>query len=176
MDEEVVTVGSATTAESPVSVDQVFHASYRRLVVQLYGVVGDMTEAEDLVQDAFVRASAAGRRFLRVHNHEAWLRTTAINLHRNRWRKWKNFSKIRDRLAEAPTDPAGFEEHLTLMDALRELPDSQREVIALHYLADLPVAEVADTVGCPENTVKTRLRRARAALAVTLQGEEGTDD
>jgi hypothetical protein len=85
---------------------QVFHSSYRRLVVQLYGVVGDICEAEDLVQETFVRATAAGRRFLRADNHEAWLRTTAIRLHRNRWRKLRNFARIRHRL-EQPTDMGG---------------------------------------------------------------------
>jgi DNA-directed RNA polymerase specialized sigma24 family protein len=89
---------------------QAFHSSYRRLVVQLYGVVGDISEAEDLVQEAFVRATAAGKRFLRADNHEAWLRTTAIGLHRNRWRKVRNFARIRHR-SERPTDMQGLDEH-----------------------------------------------------------------
>ena len=54
-----------------------FEASYRRLVVQLYGMTGSFDEAEDVVQEAFVRAAAAGYRFLDADNHEAWLRTTA---------------------------------------------------------------------------------------------------
>ena len=61
----------------------------------MYGVVGNFAEAEDLVQEAFVRASAAGGRFRRVDNPEAWLRRTAINLHRNRWRKLRNFNRVR---------------------------------------------------------------------------------
>ena len=97
---------------------EVFEGSYRRLVVQLYAVTGDSAEAEDLVQEAFVRAAAAGGRFLKVENHEAWLRTAAINLHRNRWRKMRNFSKIRYRL-ERPTDLPGLEEHVAVIAALR---------------------------------------------------------
>lgn len=154
---------------------QVFEGSYRRLVVQLYAVTGDSLEAEDLVQDAFVRAAAAGRRFLRVENHEAWLRTAAINLHRNRWRKMRNFSKIRQRL-ERPTDLSGLEEHVEVITALRALPEHQREVLALYYLADLPVAEVADTLGCAVGTVKSRLTRGRSALAETLGPWEGSSD
>jgi RNA polymerase sigma-70 factor (ECF subfamily) len=153
----------------------VFQASYRRLVVQLYAVTGDAAEAEDLVQEAFVRAAAAGRRFVRVENHEAWLRTVAVNLQRNRWRKLRNFSRIRQRLAQ-PRDLPGLVDHVAVVSALRELPAPQREALALHYLADLPVREVADTLGCSVGTVKSRLKRGRDALAVTLGPWEGGSD
>ena len=74
------------------------------------------------------------------------LRTTAINLHRNRWRKLRNFAKIRHRPAQ-PTDLEGLEEHLAVVSALRTLPKAHRQVVALYYLADLPVAEVGGDVG-----------------------------
>lgn len=174
MSEEILSGHPPRSPARPApTLSEVFDASYRRLVVQLYGVVGDICEAEDLVQEAFVHATAAGRRFLRADNHEAWLRTTAINLHRNRWRRLRNFTRIRDRLDERPTDLQGLDEHLAIMDALRALPESQRRVIALYYLADLPVVEVAEVVGCPEGTVKSRLQRGRDALAAVLgSGEE----
>lgn len=158
------------------TLEQVFMLSYRRLVVQLYGVVGDYCEAEDVVQEAFVRASGAGRRFLKADNHEAWLRTTAVNLYRNRWRKLRNFTKVRGRLVD-PTDLPGLDEqHLMVVAALRALPEAQREVVALHYLADLPVAEVAETLHCPIGTVKSRLKRGREALAVVLGPWEAKAD
>jgi RNA polymerase sigma-70 factor (ECF subfamily) len=150
----------------------VFAASYRRLVVQLYGVVGDASEAEDLVQEAFVRASAAGRRFTRVDNHEAWLRTTALNLHRNRFRKLRNFGKVRPALAHGPVDLPALDEHLVVVEALRALPEAQREVVVLRYLADLQVSDVAAELGIPEGTVKSRLNRALAALAGDLTEED----
>ena len=153
------------------NLQQVFHVSYRRLVVQLYGVVGDAGEAEDLVQEAFVRASASGRRFQRVDNPEAWLRTTAINLHRKRWRKLRNFAKVRPQL-ETRSDLPGLDQHLIVIDAMRHLSEQHREVLALHYLADLPVQEIATTLGVPEGTVKSRLMRGREALAAEL-GKEG---
>jgi RNA polymerase sigma-70 factor (ECF subfamily) len=176
MSEEILaTERRRETAREPDVLREVFEGSYRRLVVQLYAVTGDSVEAEDLVQEAFVRAAAAGRRFFKVENHEAWLRTTAINLHRNRWRKMRNFSKIRYRL-ERPTDLPGLEEHVVVIAALRALPAPQREVLALYYLADLPVAEVADTLGCAVGTVKSRLMRGREALAETLGQWEGSSD
>ena len=165
---ETVALGHEPRPRDPRwSLQEVFHISYRRLVVQLYAVVGDAAEAEDLVQEAFVRASASGSRFDRVDNPEAWLRRTAINLHRNRWRKLRNFSKIRPKL-ETSNDLPGLDEHLVVVDALRRVPEQQREVLALHYLADLPVLEIATTLGVPEGTVKSRLMRAREALAAEL--------
>jgi RNA polymerase sigma-70 factor (ECF subfamily) len=155
-----------------VVLSDVFAASYRRLVVQMYGVVGDAAEAEDLVQEAFVRASAAGHRFIKADNHEAWLRTTALNLHRNRFRKLRNFGKVRTDLAR-PVDLPDLEEHLVVVEALRTLPENQRAVVALRYLADLQVNDIAVELGIPEGTVKSRLNRALAVLAGTLSEEDG---
>jgi len=167
---ETLTLGHEPPAGSW-TLQEVFDASYRRLVVQMYGVVGNAGEAEDLVQEAFVRASASGRRFLRVDNPEAWLRRTAVNLYRNRWRKLRNFSRIRHHL-ETANDLPGLDEHLEVVDAMRRLSEAHREVLAMHYLADLPVAEIAATLGVPEGTVKSRLMRGRTALAAQLGSEE----
>lgn len=167
MDEEAISFGRRPDPLDDVSLRDIFDASYRRLVVQLYGVTGNIDEAEDLVQESFVRAAASGRRFLAVDNHEAWLRTTAVNAHRSRWRKMRNGRRAQARIP-APRDPVGIEDHLEVIDALRELPEAQRHVIALHYLADLPVEQIADELGVPTGTVKSRLSRGRDALATQL--------
>ena len=174
MEPETLAIGLRAEAPSEPAFREIFDVSYRRLVVQLYGVVGDFVEAEDLVQEAFVRAAAAGRRFLRVENHEAWLRTTAVNVHRNRWRKLRNYSRIRDRLV-TQTDPPGLEDRLDVITALRLVPEAQRQVLSLYYFADLPVDEIAETLGVAAGTVKSRLSRGRAALAVSLGTEEGSN-
>jgi RNA polymerase sigma-70 factor (ECF subfamily) len=163
---------SAERAMPPgVDVGQVFEMSYRKLVVQMYGIVGNAGEAEDLVQEAFVRAYAAGSRFTRVDNPEAWLRTTALNLYRNRWRKMRNFGRIKHRLHETP-DLQCLDAHVEVVDALRQLPESQREVIVLHYFADRQVDQIAGELGIAEGTVKSRLSRGRDALATILK-EDG---
>ena len=174
MDEDSITFGRMQDLEDRVSLRDVFDASYRKLVVQLYAITSNFDEAEDVVQEAFVRAAASGRRFLRVDNHEAWLRTTAIHVHRSRWRKLRNGQRARDRMV-APRDPAALEDHLEII-AARALPEPQREVIALHYLADLPVHRIADELGVPTGTVKSRLSRGREALALLLTPVEGGVD
>jgi RNA polymerase sigma-70 factor (ECF subfamily) len=172
MEEDAITFGRRADPVERVTLREIFDASYRRLVVQLFAVTGSFDEAEDLVQEAFVRAAANGRRFLAVDNHEAWLRATAVNAHRSRWRKLRNGRRAQERILP-PRDPAGLEDHLEIIDALRALPEQQRHVIALHYLADLPVEEIADELGVPPGTVKSRLSRGREALASHLAYAEG---
>jgi RNA polymerase sigma-70 factor (ECF subfamily) len=158
-------------------VRNLYDSSYRRLVGQLYAVCGDMAEAEDVVQEAFVRAVQHRRRFERTDNPEAWLRTVAVNLSRTRWRRRQLGRQLQSASTVATTDqirhPADLsDDRLLLVSALRRLPAGQREAIALHYLADLPLHEVALAVGAPIGTIKARLSRGRAALATGLAEQE----
>ncbi|KRE98756.1 hypothetical protein ASG88_17080 [Nocardioides sp. Soil777] len=84
MDQDSITFGRMPDLGDRVSLRDVFDASYRRLVVQLCDVTGTFEEAEDVVQEAFVRAAAAGPRFLRTDTPEARLRATAFKVHRRR--------------------------------------------------------------------------------------------
>ena len=143
----------------------VFEVSYRRLVGQLYGVYEDCTEAEEVVAEAFARAVQHQRAFARLDNPEAWLRTVAVNVSRTRRRRARMAA---ERERAETRHPVLDDKRFELMEALRRLPLLQREVIALHYLADLPANQVAECLGVPTGTVKTRLARGRAALAVLL--------
>jgi RNA polymerase sigma-70 factor (ECF subfamily) len=156
---------------SDIEIQELYAASYRRLLGQLIGVTGSVAEAEDVVQEAFVRGLDHPRRLLGADNPEAWLRTVAVNLARSRWRRTQRLVGLAPRLVEEPRD-GDADGHVDLLQALRRLPAGQREVIALHHLADLSVEQVADTLGVPTGTVKARLSRGRAALS-TLLDEEG---
>lgn len=152
----------------------VFEASYRRLVGQLYGVCGDLTEAEEVVAEAFARAVQHRRTFVRLDNPEAWLRTVAVNVSRTRSRH--RLAALRGREEVRVRHPTLDDDRLVLVAALRKLPAAQREAIALHYLADLPIHEVAVATGSPVGTVKARLSRGRAALAVLLADSEDSSE
>jgi len=78
-------------------VRDVYEASYRRLVTQLVGPCGDIPTAEEVVQEAFVRAIAQGAAFRRTDNPEAWLRQVAVNLARSRWRRLKKYAGLMPR-------------------------------------------------------------------------------
>jgi RNA polymerase sigma-70 factor (ECF subfamily) len=149
-------------------VREIYEASYRRLVAQVYALARDRLEAEDAVQEAFARAVTAGGRFRRVDNPEAWLRTVAVNVIRRRWRRAKMFGSLSPRIATPAEVPGISEDHVVVVQALRRLPFPQRETVALFYLADLSVEEIAGTLGVAPGTVKSRLNRGRAALASLL--------
>ena len=151
-----------------VDLDELYDASYRRLVVQIYAVCGDLAEAEDAVQDAFVTALRKTSQLARVANPEAWVRTVALNHVRHGWR---HASVVRRYQAKVPGPQGPVEvgpEHVAIVTALEEVDADQREVVVLHYLADLPVADIAAQLGIPQGTVKSRLARARDRLAGLL--------
>jgi RNA polymerase sigma-70 factor (ECF subfamily) len=155
-------------------VRELYDASYRRLLGQLVGVTGNLAEAEDALQEAFVRALDHVRSVRRADNPEAWLRTVAVNLVRSRWRRLRRLAGLLPRLVEESEPPEPSGDRVSLLAALRELPAAQREAIALHHLADLPVHEVAATLGVPVGTVKARLSRGRAALHDLLSDHTDT--
>ncbi len=151
---------------------ELYHASYRRLVAQMFAFTTDLTEAQDVVQEAFARALARPQGLGDVDTPEAWLRTVAINVVRRRWRRRQILDTIllRDRPVQQLVAAAPGPERADLRDAIAALPRVYREVIVLHYLADLPVDEVAHLLSVPVGTVKSRLSRGRAALAARLHG------
>jgi RNA polymerase sigma-70 factor (ECF subfamily) len=156
---------------SDIEIQELYAASYRRLLGQLIGVTGSVAEAEDVVQEAFVRGLDHPRRLLGADNPEAWLRTVAVNLARSRWRRAQRLLGLAPRLV-GELDDVDTDGQLVLLQALRKLPAGQREVIALHHLADLTVEQVAETLGLPTGTVKARLVRGRATLSTLLVKEE----
>lgn len=154
--------------------EQVYAARYRRLVALVAGVAGSRVEAEEAVQEAFVRAlGLTGRRAV-VDDPEAWLYRVAVNVVRSRFRRVLIGRRLAERFPTGPLVERGAdpEARLVLLTALRRLPFAQREALVLHYLADLPVEVIAARVGSPVGTVKARLARGRDALARLLD-EEG---
>ena len=72
---------------SDIEIQELYAASYGRLLAQLIGVTGSVAEAEEVVQEAFVRGLHHPARLIGAGNPEAWLRTVAVNLARSRWRR-----------------------------------------------------------------------------------------
>lgn len=150
--------------------EALFSSHYPRLVRALSAVDGSSDLATDAVQAAFVQAYLKWRRISRYDDPAAWVRRVAVNRLRNEQRGRRRQLAVVDRLAAAPPLPAPGGDDLDpdLVDALRRLPRQQRLAVALHYVADLSVADVAAAMAVSEGTVKTHLHRARAELAVTL--------
>lgn len=154
---------------SDAELDEIFRTSYRRLVVSMYALTGNFAEAQDIVAEAFVAAVAHRERLVAASNPEAWLRVVARNIATSKWRRAKRYASLLRRSAVSATVAVETSpDRVAVTAAIRELPSKQAEVIALHYIADLPVAEIADTLQVSVGTVKSRLSRARTALAALL--------
>ena len=154
--------------------DDFYTASFRRLTNQVFAMIGDRDEAQECVQEAFVKAWAHRRTLSKAEHPEAWVRTTAYRLAVSRWRRTTRGRRAPDRAVAAPTvTPPVDESHVALVTALRQLPETQRRALVLHHIADLPVHAVADEIGVPEGTIKARLSRGRTALAELLSDEPG---
>ena len=157
------------------AIGELYDATYPRLVLQLFAICGDQVDAEDAVQEAFVKALAAGAAFDRVENPEAWLRKVALNHQRNVWRHTGVAQRFLTRVP-GPRQTAELDpEHVAVMAALAQLDLDHRTVLVLHHLADLGTAEIAHELGLPEGTVKSRLSRGRERLAPLLDEREAPD-
>jgi RNA polymerase sigma-70 factor, ECF subfamily len=144
--------------------DMFYAATSRRLVRQIFAMTGDLSEAEDAVQEAYIRA---WRRWARIRDYEdpeAWLRVVAYRITVNSWAKARN--RLAAHRAGRQRELPGLSPDLVaLVSALRKIPETQRRAIVLHYLAGLSVEEIAHETGAPIGTVKARLARGRRALA-----------
>jgi len=149
--------------------DEFYAGSFQRITSQVRAMIGDLDEAQECVQEAFVRAWTHRRTLQRVDHPEAWVRTTAYRLAVSRWRRTVRARRPVDRALGSSGTAAGPDEsHVALISALGQLPDAQRQALVLHHIADLSVNDVAREVGVPVGTIKARLSRGRAALAVLL--------
>jgi RNA polymerase sigma factor (sigma-70 family) len=156
------------------SLQEIYDASYRRLVLQVFAFCGDLADAEDAVQEAFVKAIRMGRGFQAVDNPEAWLRTVALNHQRNSWRHAGVVRRFALSVPGQQAISALGSDHVDIMRALAELEADQRMVVVLHYLADMGTAAIARELDVPEGTVKSRLARARGRLVPLLEEREGS--
>ncbi len=149
--------------------DRFYTGSFTRLVGQVYAMCGNLAEAQDCVQEAFIRAWDHRSKLDQAHSPEAWVRTTAYRLAVSRWRRATRALRPPDRALQQPRPVAepGVE-RVALAKALAQLPEAQRRAIVLHHLCDLSVNEIAAEVGSPAGTVKARLSRGRQALASLL--------
>jgi RNA polymerase sigma-70 factor (ECF subfamily) len=146
-----------------------YRGAYQELVLAVFALTRDLAEAEDVVQEAFAVGYRRRDRLQRVDNQVAWLRTVAINLARKRWRRRMVLDRLLGRQRAEPGLPVELgTDRAELHAVIHELGPEHRSVIVLHYLADLPVDEVAAVLGVPVGTVKSRLSRARTALAAHL--------
>ena len=148
--------------------DEFYRGTRQRLLTCVYLLTGDIGEAQDAVQEAFMRAWLRWSTIGRYDEPEAWVRLVACRIATSRWRGMRSRSRAYERHGVVPDQAPPGTDTVELVAALRQLPEEQRMAIALHYLVGLPVADVATQTGAPVGTVKARLFRGRRALAELL--------
>ncbi len=146
------------------------YREHARALVGLARVFVDHRDAaEDIVQEAFIRMARSLGRLQDPARAPAYLRSIVLNLARDHNRR--GLLSLRHRAPANDLDPAGVDEtiatndqHRRLIEAVRDLPRRQRDCVALRYLMELPVADIAATLEVSENSVKTHLKRGLARL------------
>jgi RNA polymerase sigma-70 factor, ECF subfamily len=155
--------------------DEFYRASSRRVLRFAYAMTGDGETAQDLTQEAFIRAWRSWSRVSRYEHPESWVRVVVARLATDVWRRTR--VRRRHEAALRPPEPIAGPSELTvvLIGELRRLPPRQRHAFCLYYLLDLPVAQIAAEVGVSPGTVKSWLHRARAVLAHRLDANNPSE-
>ena len=145
------------------SLEEFYAASYARLVAVLTVTAGSRAEAEEVVQEAFVRLVPRWAKVSQYDDPEQWVRTVAWRLATSRWRKVVTGARALRRHGPPPDVPAPSTEPLEVQELLAGLSVEHRQVLVLHYGLGLSVEECAAQLGVAAGTVKSRLSRARTA-------------
>src|SRR2546425_1503822 len=139
----------------------------RRYERPLYRFIARHTggrDVEDLYQETWLRVVRAARRFDPARRFSTWLFQIAVNLCRD-WRRRPPPDPVDPAVAAASAGPpAATDAALDARRLLAALPEAQRSAVILRYYHDLPEEEVADILGCPRGTVKSRLHNAMRRL------------
>ncbi|MCY8939338.1 RNA polymerase sigma factor SigW [Peribacillus frigoritolerans] len=157
--------------------DKVFQICFRML--------GNRQEAEDLAQEAFVRAYVNIRSFNITMKFSTWLYRIATNLCIDRLRKKKPdyyldaemagteglnmYSQIASDMAKPEEEVESLELQETIQVEIMKLPEKYRSVIVLKYIEELSLKEISEILDLPVGTVKTRIHRGREALRKQLR-------
>lgn len=151
--------------------DDLYRATSRRLLQYAYAMCGDLGMAQDVTQEAYVRAWQRWHRLRDYEHPESWLRLVVNRLVTDRWRRLGVRRRAADRQVTTAVMPGPSEDGVLLATALRKIPVQQRRAVVMHYLMDLSIADIARETGTSIGTVKSWLSRGRAGLATAL----GTD-
>jgi RNA polymerase sigma-70 factor, ECF subfamily len=149
--------------------DTFFRTEYQRLFETLYLVARNRAEAEDLAQESMARVY---ERWDRIRDPVGYAYRTAFNLHTS----WvRRLAVAARKLREQPgaDDPDAVERRLDVLQALSELPETQRAALVLVEWAGMSAEEAGRALGLQPASVRGRVHRARRALRRRLGGDNG---
>ena len=135
-----------------------------------YSYLHNMEDAEDILQETLIKFVTAKPVFENEKHRKAWLLTVAANLAKNRieYNRVRSSEELNEEIAGAA--PEEEEDDLSFVwEAVKKLPDNQREVIHLFYQEGYKTAEIANILGRKEATIRSDLKRARDKLKEILK-------
>ena len=156
------------------AVTRLFATHYRPMVRLAALLLRDASQAEELVQDAFVALHGRWTRLRDPERAVAYLRQSVVNAARSALRHRGVVDRFLGRQPAPGTGPSAdvgvleAETRAEVLAAVRNLPARQREALVLRYYADLSEAQTAETMGVSAGSVKSHTARALAALRLSL--------
>ncbi|MGH8871368.1 MAG: RNA polymerase sigma factor [Acidimicrobiia bacterium] len=150
----------------PGSFELFYREDYASVVALAYALSGNRWVAEDLAQEAFLRAHREWARVGEMESPSGWVRLVALNLARSRLRRLRSeaIAKLRMSPAEATPNLVSDSESDAFWEEVRRLPTRQAQAIALRYIEDLSVTEIAEVLEIAEGTAKALLHQGRGRL------------
>jgi len=156
--------------------DDLVERYHRRVYAVALRMTGNPEDARDVCQDVFISAMRALRRFRGDAKLSTWFHRVAINASTDHLRKQRRhigpgLDDVPERADDEPGPPERAEDAsraVAVHEALGDISDEHRAVLVLHDLQGLDYGEVADVLGVPVGTVKSRIHRARSELARRL--------
>ena len=165
--------GGGTVVAAADGLTTLYTAHYRDLVRLAAFLTGDRDNAEEVVQDAYVKVCGSWRGLRDPGKGEAYLRTAVVNGSRSRLRRRQVAGRYRaEPLRDMASAEAGALETVRrgeVLTALQALPRRQREAVVLRYYGDLTEAQTAAAMGCSVGSVKSYTSRAMQALRPLLE-------
>jgi len=176
--------------------DELVKAYTQKLYRLAYGLLGNHHDAEEVVQDSFVRAYRGLDNFRGDSSFETWMHRITVNLARNKfhWNRRRgegvnvSLSESKDPMEDGDSpmeldlpDTSYSPDRLmqkaetrsNILSGLNTLPDYIREAMVLRHVKDMPYEEIAGILNCPVGTVKSRISRGRELLREYLMKMDG---
>ena len=149
-------------------IERIYHRHVEMLYRVAYSFMKNGADAEDMVQETFIRLLRSGMVFDSVQHEKAWLIVTVSNLCKSALRSpWRRRVDI-DTMSEPPTVEDTIPDET--LDAVMALPEDYKLPVYLYYYEGYQAAEIAEMLGVAPATVRSRLSRARQKLKLTLGG------
>lgn len=160
----------------PMTFEQAYERYYTDVVRSAWRICHDAAHAEELAQDAFVRAYRRWRKLERGGYVEPWLHRVVMNLAITAVKRRQRGRRLEAEQGVMFAPPVQARDDEWLVDTLKRLPKRQREAVFLRVIADLSEDEVAAVMGCSNGSVKVHKKRGLDRLREQMEAREETID